>query len=312
MGTGSLIHPAALAGWSNGAMRTLVSLLLASIPVAGADPVNVLVWDERQPRQEEAYDNFLGNEIAHYLRSQDGLSVQSAGQDDPQNGLASLDNQDVLIWWGHVRQGEVPDAVGQRIVERIRSGQLALVALHSAHWSVPFMQAMYSRTKDDAKRRFPDPNTSIEFVPPPGRFPPTYDSIVTPAYYAFKRGGTVRQVRVDLPNCVFPGVDAHGKSSRVTVLTPDHPIMDGLPSQFDIPESEMYDEPFHVPDPDVVLFREDWRGSGHFRGGMLWNLGLGKVCYFRPGHETFPVFKDPNVLKILENAVRWLGTQNAE
>ena len=312
MGTGSLIHPAALAGWSNGAMRTLVSLLLASIPVAGADPVNVLVWDERQPRQEEAYDNFLGNEIAHYLRSQDGLSVQSAGQDDPQNGLASLDNQDVLIWWGHVRQGEVPDAVGQRIVERIRSGQLALVALHSAHWSVPFMQAMYSRTKDDAKRRFPDPNTSIEFVPPPGRFPPTYDSIVTPAYYAFKRGGTVRQVRVDLPNCVFPGVDAHGKSSRVTVLTPDHPIMDGLPSQFDIPQSEMYDEPFHVPDPDVVLFREDWRGSGHFRGGMLWNLGLGKVFYFRPGHETFPVFKDPNVLKILENAVRWLGTQNAE
>ena len=293
-------------------MRTLVSLLLASIPVAGADPVNVLVWDERQPRQEEAYDNFLGNEIAHYLRSQDGLSVQSAGQDDPQNGLASLDNQDVLIWWGHVRQGEVPDAVGQRIVERIRSGQLALVALHSAHWSVPFMQAMYSRTKDDAKRRFPDPNTSIEFVPPPGRFPPTYDSIVTPAYYAFKRGGTVRQVRVDLPNCVFPGVDAHGKSSRVTVLTPDHPIMDGLPSQFDIPQSEMYDEPFHVPDPDVVLFREDWRGSGHFRGGMLWNLGLGKVFYFRPGHETFPVFKDPNVLKILENAVRWLGTQNAE
>lgn len=293
-------------------MRIILLMLLASVSVVAANPVNVLVWDERQPRQEEAYDNFLGNEIAGYLRSQQGFSVQSVGQDDPQNGLASLDEQDVLIWWGHVRQGEVSDAVGQRIVKQVRSGKLALVALHSAHWSVPFMEAMYSRTRDDAKRRFPDPNTSIEFVPPPGRFPPTYDSIVTPAYYAFKRGGTVRQVRVDLPNCVFPGVEAHGKPSRVTVLTPDHPIMHGLPAQFDIPQSEMYDEPFHVPDPDVVLFREDWRGSGHFRGGMLWNLGLGKVFYFRPGHETYPVFKDPNVLKILGNAVRWLGTRSME
>ena len=293
-------------------MRVILLMLLATVAVVAADPVNVLVWDERQPRQEEAYDNFLGNEIAGYLRSQQGFSVQSVGQDDPQNGLASLDEQDVLIWWGHVRQAEVSDAVGQRIVKQVRSGKLALVALHSAHWSVPFMEAMYARTRDDAKRRFPDPNTSIEFVPPPGRFPPTYDSIVTPAYYAFKRGGTVRQVRVDLPNCVFPGVEAHGKPSRVTVLTPDHPIMHGLPAQFDIPQSEMYDEPFHVPDPDVVLFREDWRGSGHFRGGMLWNLGLGKVFYFRPGHETYPVFKDPNVLKILGNAVRWLGTRNME
>ena len=48
-------------------------------------------------------------------------------------------------------------------------------------------------------------------------------------------------------------------------------------------------------------------GGGWFRGGMLWNLGEGKVFYFRPGHETFPVFKDPKMLRILENAVRWLG-----
>ena len=29
-----------------------------------AQMTNVLIWDERQPRQAEAYDNFLGNEIA--------------------------------------------------------------------------------------------------------------------------------------------------------------------------------------------------------------------------------------------------------
>ena len=290
-------------------MRVLFLFLLASIPAAAASPVKVLVWDERQPKQAEAYGNFLGNEIAKRLGTMPGIEVASVGQDDPGHGLGSLDSQHVLLWWGHVRQGEIPDEVGQRIVARVRSGKLALVALHSAHWSVPFMEAMYSRTRDDAKRRFPDPKTKIEFVPPPGRFPPTYDSIVTPAYYALRRRGAVSQVRVDLPNCVFPGVDAHGRPSRITVLMPDHAIMEGLAAQFEIPSSEMYDEPFHVPEPDSVLFQEVWQGGGRFRGGMLWNLGMGKVFYFRPGHETFPVFKDANVIKVLENAVRWLGSQ---
>lgn len=290
-------------------MRILLAFFLASMCAAGADPVKVIVWDERQPKQAEAYDNFLGNEIAGRLGKLDGIEVTSVGQDDPEYGLESLDDQHVLLWWGHVRQGEVPDEVGHRIVRSVRAGQLALVALHSAHWSVPFMEAMYSRTRDDAKRRFPDPNTKIEFVAPPGRMPPTYDSIVTPAYYAFKGRGGVSQVRVDLPNCVFPGVDAHGRPSRVTVTRPSHPIMRGLPAQFQIPSSEMYDEPFHVPDPDAVLFLEEWQGGGRFRGGMLWSLGRGRIFYFRPGHETYPVFKDANVMQILENAVRWMGAQ---
>ena len=289
----------------------LIAVCSALLTVAAhaADPVAVLVWDERQPRQSEAYENFLGNEIARHLEGLPGLKVTSAGQDDAGFGLEALDEQDVLVWWGHVRQGEVPKEVGQRIVSKVRSGNLALIALHSAHWSVPFMEAMFARTRIDARRRFPDPDTDLEFVPPAGRLPPTYDSIVTPAYYALMRGGKVSQVRVDLPNCVFPGVDAHGRPSLVTVRMPGHPIMRGLPRQFEIPQSEMYDEPFHVPEPDAVLFREDWRGGGRFRGGMLWGLGRGKVFYFRPGHETFPVFKDPNVLKILGNAVTWLGSQ---
>lgn len=290
-------------------MRTLLLLLLASGCATAAAPVKVLVWDERQPRQSEAYDNFLGNEIAKRLGGAEGIDVVSVGQDDPDLGLATLDEQEVLLWWGHVRQHEVPDEVGKRIVERVRTGKLALIALHSAHWSVPFMEAMFARTRSDARRRFPDAETKFEFVPPPGRFPPTYDSIVTPAYYALMRRGKVSRVRVDLPNCVFPGVDAHGRPSMVTVTRPGHPIVKGVPVQFDIPSSEMYDEPFHVPDPDLVLFREEWRGGGRFRGGMLWNLGRGKVFYFRPGHETFPVFKDANVMRILENAVLWMGSQ---
>src|SRR3954470_1641716 len=98
-------------------------------PAVADDPVKVVVWDERQPSQKEAYDNFLGNAIADHLRSQPGFSVQSVGIDDPEHGLADqvLGACDVLIWWGHVRQAEVPVAAGRAIVERIKAGTLGLV-----------------------------------------------------------------------------------------------------------------------------------------------------------------------------------------
>ena len=228
---------------------------------ASAQPIQVLVWDEQQPRQSEAYDNFLGNEIAAYLKDRPGIDVRSVRHDDPEHGLTkrNLDEAEVLIWWGHVRQAEVPREAGQDIVERIKSGRLSMITLHSAHWSVPFMEAMFERTRIEARRRFPHPDTKIEFIEPPGRIPPTYDSIVTPAYYAFQRRAIPTQVRVDLPNCVFPGFRPDGQPSVVTVLKPDHPIAKGLPATFEIPQTEMYDEPFHVPAPDQVIFQEDWR-----------------------------------------------------
>ena len=33
--------------------------------------------------------------------------------------------------------------------------------------------------------------------------------------------------------------------------------------------------------------------------------GAGRIFYSRPGHETYPTFHDRNVLKVIENAVRW-------
>lgn len=289
-------------------MRILFLLLTAALCLSAAD-IKVLVWDERQPRQAEAYDNFLGNEIAKRLSAKQGLKVDSVGLDDPGQGLTNIEDYDVLVWWGHVRQGEVSDEIGREIVARVKAGKLALMPLHAAHWSVPFMEAMFERTRDEARSRYPDPKTEIEFVPPPGRFQVTYDSIVTPAYYGYNKGGTVAHVRVDMPNCVFPGYRPDGLPSRATVLRPDHPIMKGLPRQFEIAQTEMYDEPFHVPEPDEILFREDFKYGGRFMGGAIWHIGKGNVFYFRPGHEQYPVFKDEKIMRIVENAVRWLGAQ---
>jgi trehalose utilization protein len=92
------------------------------------------------------------------------------------------------------------------------------------------------------------------------------------------------------------------------VLKPEHPIARGLPATFELAATEMYDEPFHVPPPDEVVLEERWATGEWFRSGAVWKVGNGRVFYFRPGHETYPVFKDANALKVVENAVVWLGS----
>jgi trehalose utilization protein len=94
----------------------------------------------------------------------------------------------------------------------------------------------------------------------------------------------------------------------MTVTAPSHPIAKGLPKSFEVKATEMYNEPFHVPDQDEVIFEERWEPGEWFRSGMVWNSGEGKVFCFRPGHETYPVFKQPEIIQVIANACRWLGS----
>ena len=91
------------------------------------------------------------------------------------------------------------------------------------------------------------------------------------------------------------------------VLMPEHPIARGLPIEFTIDHTEMYNEPFHVPEPDAVILQERWKTGEWFRSGCVWNIGRGRVFYFRAGHEIYPVYKNENVLRLLSNAVKWLA-----
>ena len=126
--------------------RILFAFVMASVLNATAEPIHVLVWDERQPRQAEAYDNFLGNEIAKRLGDSAGdIEIRSVGIDDAEQGLAAenLDWADVLIWWGHVRQWEIStETVKRKLLKRLCSGDMDMIFLHSAHWATPFMEAM--------------------------------------------------------------------------------------------------------------------------------------------------------------------------
>ena len=282
-----------------------ISCLLVS---AAQGQINVTVWDERQTEEREAYPNFIGNAIAEQLGAKPGVEAVSVGLDDPEQGLPKklLDKTDVLLWWGHARHDEVTQELTDAVVGRIKEG-MGFVALHSAHWAPPFIEAMNERTRVEAKRRYPDPATEFEFVPRTPWALPRYDSAVTPLFYALKGLKGPPIVRVDLPACVFPSFREDGKPSKVTVLRPDHPVMKGVPARFEIPKTEMYDEPFHVPTPDAVLMQETWFDGGSFRSAMVWTVGEGKVIYFRPGHETYAVYEQPEVRRILENAVTWLG-----
>jgi len=294
----------------------ILNCLLGTLAAVCAEPIHVLVWDERQPRQSEAYDNFLGNEIVAQLKaSSDRLELRSVTLSDPYQGVseANLNWADVIVWWGHVKHSDLTAENSQRILDRILSGEVDLIALHSAHWARPFVDAMNWRTKEDARAHFAKVEegkiVKFDYVAPPNEHTvPTHGSQLTPAYFSFKKNKAIYQAIVHLPWCCFPDYRPDGKPATLSVKTPDHPIAKDLPASFQITQTEMYNEPFHVPTPDNVLFEETWELGERFRSGMIWKIGQGTVFYFRPGHETYPVFKQPEVIRVLANACQWLGT----
>ncbi len=92
---------------------------------------------------------------------------------------------------------------------------------------------------------------------------------------------------------------------RLWVVNPNHPITQGLGAYIELPNVEMYGEVFDIPEPDELLFISWFEGGEVFRSGCVWHRGRGKIFYFRPGHETFPIFYNKDVLKVLANGVRW-------
>ena len=89
------------------------------------------------------------------------------------------------------------------------------------------------------------------------------------------------------------------------VTRPGHPILDGIDDHFVLDREEMYGEFFDVPEPQETVLVSSFSGGEVFRSGMTWTRGAGRIFYFRPGHETFPTYHDANVLRVIENAVRW-------
>lgn len=198
----------------------------------------------------EIYPDGIHEAIAAPLREQ-GFRLRTATLDEPEHGLSAsvLDDTDVLIWWGHIAQDKVEDAVAERVYRRIVDEGMGLIALHWGAGSKVFRKLM---------------GTSCSVTPIVG-----------------------------------------GAPERLWVIEPAHPIARGLETSFVVPQTEIYGEPFDIPAPDTIVFISSW-GSGEVcRSGCCFQRGRGRVFFFRPGHETYPIYYQNEVQQVIANAVAW-------
>lgn len=240
------------------------------------NPVRVLVWDEAPHHAPKAmYPKSLNGAIADGLNQmgEGRITATTANLDEPNQGITdeALANVDVLLWWGHARHEEVTDETAAKVVKAVHGG-LGFVPLHSAHYSKTFRGVLNCT--------------------------------------GHLKGGWREATPAD--------------TEEVTVCAPRHPIALGV-DDFVLPQEEMYGNPFDVPPALTVVFQSYFPLGGEYfpsftatvgegidpeftsgpGGGKGQGEGKGRVFYFRPGHEAFPTYFDPNVRRILHNAVLW-------
>jgi trehalose utilization protein len=100
------------------------------------------------------------------------------------------------------------------------------------------------------------------------------------------------------------------EKERLWVVRPGHPIVEGIGEYIELDREEMYGEHFDIPQPDELVFVSWFQGGEVFRSGACYQRGSGKVFYFRPGHETYPTFFNPEIRRVIGNAVRWAAPVN--
>ena len=213
---------------------TIAGLWAALAAGALAEPIKVLVWDEQQPVRTKIYPNFPGNYIADFLKKHGGLALRSANINQPEQGLSSkaLADADVLVWWGHVRHRDISAEKAREIVDRIKTGKLALISLHSSHWSVPFMVAMEEKAAQDALTKLPERDRAKAKVEFEGKriWINAKDSDqrieLKTTYRRSADGGVV--IQLERPSCVFPRCCTPKQPSQIRIIHPKHPICKGV------------------------------------------------------------------------------------
>jgi len=91
----------------------------------------------------------------------------------------------------------------------------------------------------------------------------------------------------------------------VWTVNPAHPVARGVPPVFAIERQEMYGEFFDVPPPDELVFISSFTGGEVFRSGCCFLRGKGRIFFFSPGHEHYPVYHHAHVRRVVANAVLW-------
>ncbi len=96
----------------------------------------------------------------------------------------------------------------------------------------------------------------------------------------------------------------------VWTATPAHPIAEGVPNPIVIAEQEMYGEPFDIPNPDETIFISSFSGGEVFRSGVTFARGRGRIFYFSPGDQEYPVYHHPDIQRVIANGVEWAAPRS--
>ncbi|NLI22837.1 MAG: trehalose utilization protein ThuA [Clostridiales bacterium] len=236
---------------------------------------HVLVWYENRPLPEaveeerRVYPRGVHGALLELFQTQADLQVRTATLQDAEQGLGdeALAWADVLVYFSHKHWREVADERVDAAQRRVLDG-MGLVLLHSSHASKLFSRMMGTRTQ----------------------------------CLRWREGRTTAAQRA--AGAVAPVND--GEWQRVWLVAPSHPIAQGLDGEsFLIPKDESYGEYFEIPQPEEQVFLTTSEGGEVLRSGCCWRRGMGKIFYFASGHETFPVYYQPEIRTVLLNAVRW-------
>ena len=110
--------------------------------------IKVTVWNEAVHEKfsrevARVYPDGIHGCIRDFLGADDEIEVRTATLGMKECGLPDsvLNDTDVLVWWGHMAHGKVPDKLVDKIYDRVLRG-MGLVVLHSGHHSKIFKKLM--------------------------------------------------------------------------------------------------------------------------------------------------------------------------
>ncbi|WP_226961744.1 MULTISPECIES: ThuA domain-containing protein [Streptomyces] len=109
-------------------------------------------------------------------------------------------------------------------------------------------------------------------------------------------------------SCTLRWRDA-AERELVWTVDPTHPVAAGVPHPLVIEEQETYGEFFDIPAPDELVFVSSFAGGEVFRSGCAFRRGLGRIFYFSPGDQAYPVYHHPDVRRVIANAVAWAAPE---
>ncbi|NEE01964.1 ThuA domain-containing protein [Phytoactinopolyspora halotolerans] len=91
----------------------------------------------------------------------------------------------------------------------------------------------------------------------------------------------------------------------IWTVNPTHPIAQGVPHPMIVEAQEMYGEHFDIPTPDELIFISSFSGGEVFRSGCTFRRGHGKIFYFSPGDQEYPVYHHSDIRRVIANGVQW-------